>query len=119
MANTVLIIDDSETIRQRVAGALEAAGFAVTMARDGIEGLEQIEKQQPNMVILDVNMPRLNGLDMLERIDVKSRNLPVLLLTTEVQPSLIARAKKAGAKGWMVKPVNVEQLLETVRRTIG
>jgi two-component system chemotaxis response regulator CheY len=119
LSNTILIIDDSETIRQRVAGALEQAGFAVAMARDGIEGLEQIEKQKPSMVILDVNMPRLNGLDMLERIDVKARNLPVLLLTTEVQPSLIARAKKAGAKGWMVKPVNVEQLLETVRRTIG
>jgi two-component system chemotaxis response regulator CheY len=114
-----LIVDDSETIRQRVAGALEQAGFVVAMARDGIEGLEQVEKTKPGMVILDVNMPRLNGLEMLEQLDVKSSNLPVLLLTTEVQPSLIARAKKAGAKGWMVKPVNIEQLLETVRKIIG
>jgi two-component system chemotaxis response regulator CheY len=119
MPNTILIVDDSETIRQRVAGALEQAGFGVAMARDGIEGLEQIEKEKPAMVILDVNMPRLNGLEMLERLDVKGTNLPVLLLTTEVQPSLIARAKKAGAKGWMVKPVNVEQLLQTVKKIIG
>lgn len=115
----ILIVDDSETIRQRVASALELAGFAVVMARDGLEGLERIASDNPAMVILDVNMPRLNGLEMLERLDVKSSGLPVLLLTTEVQPSLIARAKQAGARGWMVKPVNLDQLVETVRKVLA
>jgi len=77
------------------------------------------QKERPAMVILDVNMPRMNGLDMLESLDVKSSGLAVLLLTTEVQPSLMARAKKAGAKGWMVKPVNLEQLVATVRKVIA
>ena len=115
----ILIVDDSETIRQRVAGALEAAGFATLTARDGIEGLVAAQKEQPAMVILDVNMPRMNGLDMLDSLDVKNSGLAVLLLTTEVQPSLMARAKKAGAKGWMVKPVNLEQLVATVRKVVA
>lgn len=117
-SNKILIVDDSETIRQRVAGALEQAGFATITARDGIEGLVAAQKEAPAMVILDVNMPRMNGLDMLESLDVKSSGLAVLLLTTEVQPSLMARAKKAGARGWMVKPVNLEQLVATVRKVI-
>jgi len=118
MANKILIVDDSETIRQRVASALEQAGFATITARDGIEGLVAAQKEAPAMVILDVNMPRMNGLDMLESLNVKSSGLAVLLLTTEVQPSLMARAKKAGARGWMVKPVNLEQLVATVRKVI-
>lgn len=119
MHGPVLIVDDSATIRQRVAGALEQAGFGVVLARDGIEGLERIERDKPALVILDVNMPRLNGLDMLERLDLKATGLPVLLLTTEVQPSLMARAKRAGARGWMVKPVDVQQLLTTVKKIVG
>jgi two-component system chemotaxis response regulator CheY len=118
MANKILIVDDSETIRARVASALEQAGFATITARDGIEGLVAVQKEAPAMVILDVNMPRMNGLDMLESLNVKSSGLAVLLLTTEVQPSLMARAKKAGARGWMVKPVNLEQLVATVRKVI-
>lgn len=115
----ILVVDDSETIRQRVSGALENAGFATITAKDGIEGLVSIQQEAPAMVILDVNMPRMNGLDMLENLDLKTSGLPVLLLTTEVQPSLMARAKKAGARGWMVKPVNLDQLVETVRKVIA
>jgi two-component system chemotaxis response regulator CheY len=116
---TVLIVDDSETIRQSVAGALEQAGFAVATARDGVEGLQLIQDQAPSMVILDVNMPRMNGIELLESLDLRGPGLPVVLLTTEVQPTLMARAKKAGARGWMVKPVNLEQLVETVRKVLG
>jgi two-component system, chemotaxis family, chemotaxis protein CheY len=115
---TVLVIDDSETIRQSVASALEQAGFAVATARDGVEGLERIQEQQPSMVILDVNMPRMNGIELLESLDVRRSGLPVVLLTTEVQPTLMTRARKAGARGWMVKPVNIEQLVETVRKVM-
>jgi two-component system, chemotaxis family, chemotaxis protein CheY len=115
---TILIVDDSETIRQGIAGALEEAGFAVLTARDGVDGLERIRNDAPSMVILDVNMPRMNGIELLESLDLRSSGLPVVLLTTEVQPALMARAKKAGARGWMVKPVNIEQLVETVRKVM-
>jgi len=113
-----LVVDDSETIRQQVGAALEQAGFAVLTARDGMEGLERIERDAPSMVILDVNMPRMNGIEVLESLDLRRSGLPVVLLTTEVQPTLMTRARKAGARGWMVKPVNVEQLVETVRKVM-
>ena len=115
----ILIVDDSETIRQRVSGALENAGFETLTAKDGVEGLVSVQQEAPAMVILDVNMPRMNGLDMLDNLDVKTTGLPVLLLTTEVQPSLMARAKQAGAKGWMVKPVSMERLVDAVRKVVA
>lgn len=114
----VLIVDDSETIRQQVASALERAGFGVVEATDGIDGLERASQNELCMVILDVNMPRLNGLEMLERLksDPRHAKLPVLMLTTEVQQSMIERAKKAGARGWMIKPVKMDQLVSTVNK---
>ena len=115
----ILIVDDSETIRQRVSGALENAGFETLTAKDGVEGLVSVQQETPAMVILDVNMPRMNGLDMLEQLDLKTSGVPVLMLTTEVQPSLMARAKKAGARGWMVKPVSRERLVDAVRKVVA
>jgi two-component system, chemotaxis family, chemotaxis protein CheY len=115
----VLIVDDSEMIRQQVAGTLEGAGFIVLTAVDGMAGLECIEQHSDlAMAILDVNMPRLDGLEMLERLGTNPRHagVPVLILTTEIQPSLIDRAKRAGAKAWMVKPVKPEHLVSTVQR---
>jgi two-component system chemotaxis response regulator CheY len=110
----VLIVDDSETIRMEVSRALRAAGFAVIEASDGIEGLERVsEHKDLSMVILDVNMPRLNGLDMLERMR-GTTTVPALVLTTEAQQSMIARAKSAGAKGWVVKPVKMDLLVSAV-----
>lgn len=114
----VLVVDDSETVRQQLASALEQAGFAVVTATDGVDGLERVAEHDLCMVILDVNMPRLNGLEMLEqlKLDAKNATLPVLMLTTEVQQSMIERAKKAGARGWMVKPVKMDQLVNTVTK---
>jgi two-component system, chemotaxis family, chemotaxis protein CheY len=117
-AKTVLIVDDSQTIRQQVAGALEGAGYAVIEAADGIEGLERIAQHDLCMVVLDVNMPRLNGLEMLEQLKTNPTHagLPVLLLTTEVQPELIERAKRAGALGWIIKPAKLDQLVLAVNK---
>jgi two-component system chemotaxis response regulator CheY len=116
---TILVVDDSETIRQSVAGGLERAGYVVTTARDGVEGLQHIQSDAPSLVILDMNMPRMNGIELLESLDVRGSGLPVVLLTTEVQPALMARAKKAGARGWMVKPVDMDQLVATVRKVLA
>ncbi len=114
----VLIVDDSETIRQQVAVALEAAGFGIVEAQDGIDGLECLEQHELCMVILDINMPRMNGLELLERMreNPKHASIPVLMLTTEAQHSMIERAKKAGAKGWLIKPVKMPHLVNAVTR---
>ncbi len=118
----VLVVDDSPTVRQQVGTVLRDAGFDVVEASDGAEGTSKVAADRDiGMVILDVNMPRVNGLEMLETIKQDSRNaaLPVVMLTSEGQLSLIERAKRAGAKGWIVKPFKAELLLAAVRKLMA
>jgi len=118
MAKTILVVDDSDTVRQQVSMALKQAGFAIAEAADGQEGLAMIDANRSiAMVVCDVNMPRMNGLEMVESVKRKAENksLPILMLTTEGQPSMIKRAKEAGAVGWIVKPFNATQLVQTAK----
>lgn len=119
MIKKVLIIDDSSSVRRQVSGALTSAGFLVIEASDGVEGAEQIRSQRDlALVICDVNMPRMDGLAMLESVqaELASRHLPLVMLTTEGQPEAMARAKKGGAKGWIVKPFKEHLLLGAVNK---
>src|SRR5437879_3691772 len=107
MAKKVMVVDDSQTVRQQVGIVLTAAGYEVVEAADGLEGVEKIHLcKDLAMVLCDINMPRMNGLTMLAIVkkDPKNAGLPVLMLTTEGQPNLIASARNAGAQGWIVKP---------------
>jgi len=119
MSKKILVVDDSNTIRQQVGMCLTGAGYTVVEAADGVEGLDAI-KSTPDiaMVICDVNMPKMNGIEMLEAVhaDGKYNALPVIMLTTEGQPALISRAKKAGAKGWIVKPFKPDLLLAAAKK---
>jgi|SRR5262245_38108457 two-component system chemotaxis response regulator CheY len=122
MAKKVLIVDDSRTVRQQLGIVLTEAGYEVVEASDGLDGAEKIAASTDlAMVICDVNMPRMNGIEMLTFLkqDPKHANLLVLMLTTEGQPALIARAKAAGARGWIVKPFKPDLLLGTVRKLVG
>ena len=117
MIKRVLIVDDSSSVRRQVCGVLVQAGYDVVEAADGVEGAETIRTQLDlDLVICDVNMPRLSGLDMLDSLhdELARRQLPVMMLTTEGQPEAMARAKKAGAKGWIVKPFKEALLLSAV-----
>lgn len=119
MAKKILVVDDSVTIRQQVGLALTQAGFVVVEAADGLEGLAQVERHTDlAMALCDVNMPRMNGIEMLEAMKANGANagLHVLMLTTEAAPGLVDRAKKAGAKGWIVKPFKAELLVAAVRK---
>jgi len=111
----ILVVDDSLTVRHQVAVALRAAGFEVVEAIDGRDAQDKLDASIA-MVICDVNMPRMNGLELLETI---ARPMPVLMLTTEGQTTLIARAKAAGAKGWIVKPFRAELLVAAVGKLVG
>jgi len=122
MAKKVLIVDDSRTVRQQLGIVLTEAGYEVVEASDGLDGAEKIATSNDlAMVICDVNMPRMNGIEMLTFLkqDPRHANLLVLMLTTEGQPALIARAKAAGARGWIVKPFKPDLLLGTVRKLVG
>ena len=117
----VLVVDDSPTVRQQVSTALKQAGFEVVEACDGADGVSKVEADPMiGMAILDVNMPRMNGLEMLENVkgNGKNPNLHVIMLTSEGQQSLIERAKKAGAKGWIVKPFKAELLVAAVKKLL-
>jgi two-component system chemotaxis response regulator CheY len=122
MAKKVVVVDDSRTVRQQLATVLTQAGYEVIEAADGVEGAETIDATNDvAMVICDVNMPRMNGIDMLSLLkkNPKHANLVVLMLTTEGQPGPIAKAKQAGAKGWIVKPFETNMLLAAVRKLTG
>lgn len=121
MRKKVLVVDDSPTIRQQVRVAL-AAGFLVEEAVDGLEGAALIrEMTNLSLVLCDVNMPRMNGLELVESIksDPQYAALPIVMLTTESQPGLIQRAKAAGATGWIIKPFKPDLLVATVRKLSG
>jgi two-component system chemotaxis response regulator CheY len=115
----VLVVDDSETIRREVAETLGTTEFEVVQAVDGLDGLARVASTPDlSIVLLDVNMPRLGGLAMLEQLnaDPKTRHIPVLILTTEVERTLLERARKAGAKAWLIKPIKPELLLAAVTK---
>jgi two-component system chemotaxis response regulator CheY len=119
MSKKVLVVDDSATVRQQVGSALTQAGFTVIEAVDGVDGAACIEASPDlALVICDVNMPRMNGLEMVEAVRRQARpaTMPIIMLTTEGDPSLVARAKQAGAKGWIVKPFKPELLVAAARK---
>jgi two-component system, chemotaxis family, chemotaxis protein CheY len=116
---SVLIVDDSQSVREQLVNVLEDAGYAVTEAVDGIDGCEKLRDcDDYALIICDVNMPGMDGLAMVEQVTTQPHPItaPILMLTTEGQPEMIRRAKKAGAKGWMVKPFKADLLLQTVER---
>jgi two-component system chemotaxis response regulator CheY len=118
MTLNVLTIDDSRTIREMLRHTLESAGFLVFQAEDGQEGLEILEQSSPHVIVTDINMPRLDGFGFIEgvRRDSRWRGVPILVLTTESDGEKKARAREAGATGWIVKPFNPVKLVEAVRR---
>lgn len=116
----ILIVDDSFTMREQVKLALAPGNFKIVEAVDGKDGLSKVEADpEIGILILDVNMPRMNGLELAEALNKgghMSKGLKVVMLTTEGHADLIARAKAAGAKGWIVKPFKPELLLSAVQK---
>ena len=117
MSKRILIVDDSATVRQQLRVTLEQAAFQVVEAVDGLDGLQKAQAHADlGLCIADVNMPRMNGLEMIEQLRKIRPALPVVMLTTEGQPDMIARAKAAGAKGWIVKPFKANLLVAAAQK---
>jgi len=117
---TVLAVDDSASIRQMVAFTLEQAGFEVIQAADGLDALKVAADHIVDLVITDLNMPRLDGFGLIEKLRAlpEYRFVPMLVLTTDSGSDRKRRGKAAGATGWLVKPFNPEQLIATIRRVL-
>ncbi len=118
MTKTVLTIDDSRTMRDMLQLALVDAGYRVIQAIDGVDGLETLAAEGADVVITDINMPRLDGFGFIEgmRADPANRAIPVLVLSTESDAAKKQRARDAGATGWIVKPFDPVKLVDAVRR---
>ena len=118
MTLRVLAVDDSRTMRNLLSAALVQAGFDVHLAEDGQDGLQRLHETGPDVLITDINMPRLDGFGFIEAIrgSQSNRNIPILVLTTESAPELKARARAAGATGWIVKPFDEVKLVAAIER---
>jgi two-component system chemotaxis response regulator CheY len=120
LSKTILTVDDSRTMRDMLAMALNDAGFTVVQAVDGEDGLAVLDAHSADVdvIITDINMPKLDGFGFIEgvRKDARHRATPILVLTTESDSSKKDRARQAGATGWIVKPFNPVKLIDAIRR---
>jgi two-component system chemotaxis response regulator CheY len=119
MSKRVLVVDDSPTVRQQLELTFSDAGYLVETAEDGQFGLERLRADRGfDLLITDINMPRLNGADMLEAAKAEglTSSLPIVVLTTEGHADLVARAKAAGARGWMTKPMQPAVLIKAAEK---
>jgi two-component system chemotaxis response regulator CheY len=121
MAKTVMVVDDSASIRQVMSLTLAKAGYDVFEACDGADALGKLSGQKVNLIVCDVNMPNMDGITFLKSLKDKPgyKFTPVIMLTTESQESKKQEGKAAGAKAWVVKPFKPEQMLEAVSKLIA
>lgn len=119
MAN-ILTVDDSPSIRQMIKVALAPAGHNVIEAADGAQGLEKAKSSRPDLVITDLNMPVMNGMELIRALRALPAllGLPIVFLTTESSEAVKLEAKKAGATGWITKPFKQDQLLAVVSKLV-
>ena len=121
MTLQVLAVDDSRTMRNLIAIALSDAGFEGHFADDGEQALEVLAGIEPDAIITDINMPKLDGFGFINEVRKKKEHgaTPILVLTTESTPELKARARTAGATGWIVKPFEQRKLVRALQMIMG
>ncbi|MBO9499110.1 MAG: response regulator [Novosphingobium sp.] len=121
MTASILTVDDSPSLRMAIRIALTGAGYDVTEAGDGVEGLTKANGAKFDMIITDLNMPNMDGLTMIRELrkDPAQCGTPIIFLTTESDDAMKAQAKAAGATGWLVKPFVPDQLVKVTRKVLG
>ena len=124
MEKHILFIDDSPTMRSSVSLCLRKAGYGVTEAVDGEDGLQILESmkdkdQSLSLIITDINMPEMDGITFISRVkETEFKFVPILVLTTEAGESVIEKGRAAGASAWLLKPFQPEQLLWAVKKVV-
>lgn len=118
--HSILAVDDSPSMRKMVSFTLTGAGYKVVEAVDGMDALEKAEAQHVDLVLVDQNMPRLDGIGLTKRLREHPRfkNTPILILTTESSDQMKQAGKAAGATGWLVKPFDPNRLIEVIQKVI-
>lgn len=119
MSKLILLVDDSLTMLMSIQQTLEISGFKVEIAKDGIEAMGHLSSGlRPDLVITDINMPRMDGLEFIKKAREIIRFTPILALTTESQAAKRDEAKSNGATGWLVKPVDSGNLIRVIKQVI-
>lgn len=121
MAKTILVVDDSISIRQMVTFTLKGAGYQIIEAVDGNDGLNKAKSNPVNLILTDQNMPGMDGLTLIKTLRglPQYRAVPILMLTTESNDTMKTQGRAAGATGWLVKPFDPQKLLEVVKKVLG
>ncbi len=116
----MLVVDDSALVRRQVGNTLRTAGYEIVEAVDGIDAREKLSAAHDvAMIVCDVTMPRMNGLEFLNVLREDKFAGSVVMLTTEGRPEIVTQARALGAKGWLVKPLKADLLLATVAKLVG
>ncbi len=121
MSASILTVDDSASVRMTTRIALTGAGYKVTEAVDGLDGLNKARTTRFDLIVTDLNMPNMDGLRMIEELRRLPNQIgvPILFLTTESDPGMKSRAKAAGATGWLTKPFEPDQMVKLVKKVLG
>lgn len=124
MEKHILFVDDSATVRSSVSFCLRNAGYKVTEAMDGKDALKKLKSMKNkdkslSLIITDVNMPKMDGITFISKVkETEFKFVPILVLTTESEESVIEKGRTAGASGWLLKPFQAEQLLWAVKKVV-
>jgi two-component system chemotaxis response regulator CheY len=121
MTKTIMTVDDSVSMRMMVSLSLKQAGFDIVEAVNGVDALLKLDENNISMVVADVNMPEMDGIEFVRKIrqHPKYKFTPVVMLTTESSESIKVKGREAGATGWIVKPFKPEQLISVIRKVLG
>ena len=121
MSKLIMTADDSASVRQMVTFTLKQQGYEVIEAVDGQEALQKLSGKKVDMLLTDLNMPKLDGIGLIKGVRASSLNkfIPIIMLTTESNDTKKSEGKTAGATGWIVKPFKPEQLLAVVKKVLG
>jgi len=121
MAKSIMTADDSASVRQMVSFTLRDAGYEVMEAVDGQDALRKLSGSHINMLITDLNMPNMDGIQLIREVrgQQQYRFIPIIMLTTESQESKKQEGRSAGATGWIVKPFKPDQLVAVVKKVLG
>lgn len=114
----ILVVDDCATTRKLLTLYLKSKGYEVATAENGLDGLEKVGKEGVNLVLSDLNMPYMDGLEFVRslRANPDTAELPVVMVTTEADPEEKEKAMKAGANGYMIKPVTAEMVAQNIKQ---
>jgi two-component system chemotaxis response regulator CheY len=117
---TVMTVDDSASVRQMVSFVLVDRGYEVIEAVDGLDALSKLKGQEVHLILSDINMPQMDGLELTRQLRAlpQYKFVPIILLTTESHPEKKQEGKAAGATGWIVKPFTPDQILAVLKKVM-